>query len=296
MSTDHHDAARRSLAALAVGDAFGSQFFVPGTRTHLAEHTLPPAPWQWTDDTEMACSVYRVLVEQGRVDQDALAASFAAHHDFDRGYGPATTRMLRQVREGGDWRDLAARLFEGRGSFGNGAAMRVAPLGAWFSTDTAVAAEQAARSATITHTHPEAVAGAVAVAVAAAVAARDGELKPGPFFDEVIAHVPRGLVHDGLGYARLLLTVRDPRTAAHHLGSGQRVSAQDTVPFTVWAAAKHLAVREGSFEAAMWDAVSGGGDADTTCAIIGGILGARLPPPPESWRSRVEALPAWSGA
>jgi hypothetical protein len=39
----------------------------------------------------MACSVYRILNDHGTLDQDALAAAFAAHHDFDRGYGPATT-------------------------------------------------------------------------------------------------------------------------------------------------------------------------------------------------------------
>jgi hypothetical protein len=35
----------------------------------------------------MACSVFAILDRHGRIDQDALAASFAEHHDFDRGYG-----------------------------------------------------------------------------------------------------------------------------------------------------------------------------------------------------------------
>ncbi len=38
-------------SALAVGDAFGSQFFVPANRRFLEERELPPGPWQWTDDT-----------------------------------------------------------------------------------------------------------------------------------------------------------------------------------------------------------------------------------------------------
>jgi hypothetical protein len=70
----------------------------------------------------MACSVYLALAAHHAIDQDFLAASFARRHDFDRGYGPATGRMLRLVREGGDWRSLAARLFDGSGSWGNGAA------------------------------------------------------------------------------------------------------------------------------------------------------------------------------
>lgn len=122
-----------SLRGLAVGDALGSQFFVPSNYPLLKRRELPSAPWQWTDDTEMAASVVAVLAGHGRIDQDALAGSFAERHDFDRGYGPAVNRMLRLVREGGDWRELAAGHFNGQGSWGNGAAMRIAPLGAWYA-------------------------------------------------------------------------------------------------------------------------------------------------------------------
>ena len=97
-----------SLRGLAVGDALGSQFFVPANYPLLKRRELPPGPWQWTDDTEMACSVVSVLALHRRVDQDELARSFAEHHDFDRGYGPAVNRLLRLVREGGDWRELEA--------------------------------------------------------------------------------------------------------------------------------------------------------------------------------------------
>ena len=68
---------------------------------------------------------------------------------------------------GTDWRDAARRPFRGAGSMGNGAAMRVAPLGAWFADDVARAVDEARRSAEVTHMHPEGIAGAVAVAVAA---------------------------------------------------------------------------------------------------------------------------------
>ena len=73
------DRALASLRGLAVGDALGSQFFVPAHYPLLKRRELPPGPWQWTDDTEMACSVLAVLARHDRVDQDALAASFADH-------------------------------------------------------------------------------------------------------------------------------------------------------------------------------------------------------------------------
>ncbi|TDD48869.1 ADP-ribosylglycohydrolase family protein [Nonomuraea terrae] len=289
MSGDPLERATASLRGLLAGDALGSQFFVPGNRGALADRALPPEPWQWTDDTEMACSIHRVLAERGRIDQDLLAASFAAHHDFDRGYGPATGRMLRLVRAGGDWRALAAELFDGKGSWGNGAAMRVAPLGAWFAGDLPQAAAQARLSAEVTHTHPEAAAGAIAVAVAAAVAAGDPRPTPGGLIDQVLGHTPPGRVRDGIAQARKLLTISDPVLAARALGNGREVSAQDTVPFTLWAAARNL----GDFTAAFWTTAAAGGDVDTTCAIVGGIVGSRTPPP-RQWLARSEPLPPWA--
>jgi ADP-ribosylglycohydrolase len=290
MLHDRLQRARQSLLGLSLGDALGSQFFIPANRQHLADRSLPPAPWQWTDDTEMACSVYRILAAHYTMDQDALAASFARRHDFDRGYGPATGRMLRLVREGGDWRSLAAGLFDGSGSWGNGAAMRVAPVGAFFAEDPAEAARQAALSATVTHAHPEAVAVAIAVAVAAAYAA-SGPLPPGPFIDRILEHVPPGKVRDGIAEARRMLTVGDPETAAYFLGNGREVAAHDTVPFTIWAAARHLA----DFERAIWTTAAAGGDIDTTCAIVGGITAIASSPDglPEAWLRAAEPLPQW---
>jgi len=290
MLHDRLQRARLSLLGLSLGDALGSQFFVPANRHYLASRSLPPAPWQWTDDTEMACSVYLALATHHAIDQGDLASSFARRHDFDRGYGPATGRMLRLVREGGDWRSLATGLFDGSGSWGNGAAMRVTPVGAFFADDPAQAARQAALSATVTHTHPEAVAGAIAVAVAAAQAA-SGPLPPGPFIDRVLEHVPPGKVNDGIAEARRMLTVTDPETAAYFLGNGREVAAHDTVPFTIWAAARHLA----DFEQAIWATAAVGGDIDTTCAIVGGITAAAASSGgiPEAWLRAVEPLPQW---
>ncbi|MGW4103455.1 ADP-ribosylglycohydrolase family protein, partial [Streptomyces sp. NPDC004976] len=212
MTADSSPAGRleRALAALrglSVGDALGSQFFVPVNYPLLKRRELPPGPWQWTDDTEMACSVVAVLAAHHRIDQDALARSFAGHHDFDRGYGPAVNRLLRLVREGGDWRELAAGLFNGQGSWGNGAAMRIAPLGAWYADDPEQATHQAEISAYPTHQHREAVVGAMAVAAAAALAAAPGG-PPGPagLLDGVIDLVPaRSAVGAGLRRARDML-------------------------------------------------------------------------------------------
>ncbi|MEV7321385.1 ADP-ribosylglycohydrolase family protein [Streptomyces sp. NPDC093970] len=285
------DRALASLRGLATGDALGSQFFVPVHYPLLQRGELPPGTWQWTDDTEMAASVVAVLAAHHRIDQDALAHSFAAHHDFDRGYGPAVNRLLRLVREGGDWRELAAALFDGRGSWGNGAAMRIAPLGAWYADDPEQATHQAEISAYPTHQHREAVVGAMAVAAAAALAAAPGgPPSPEALLDGVVALVPRSAVGQGLRRARDMLDYDDAGTVAAVLGCGRRTSAHDTVPFALWSAARSL----GDYEAAFWTTARVGGDVDTTCAIVGGVLAAgAVGAPPAAWAERTEPLPEW---
>jgi ADP-ribosylglycohydrolase len=63
----------------------------------------------------------------------------------------------------------------------------------------------------------------------------------------------------------------------------------DTVPFSLWCAARNL----WNYELALWETVSGLGDRDTTCAIVGGIvaMSAGLESIPELWLGNREPLP-----
>jgi ADP-ribosylglycohydrolase len=274
-----HENAYASLVGTAVGDALGEGLAL---RDNAINRRLSAAPWRWTDDTEMACSVFSVLRAGGRVDPDALAASFVAHYDVDRGYGAGIDVMMRDVVRGANLRELATRTFDGTGSWGNGAAMRVAPLGAWFAGDPARAAAEGAVSAAVTHTHPEGIAGAVAVAVAAAVPA-------GHQFTEVLRHTPPGEVRDGVEKAAALDCA--PQDAAAALGTGGRVSAPDTVPLALWVAARHPR----DYAEAVWEIAALAEDVDTMCAIVGGVVAARvgLDGIPLTWRQSVEPLPGW---
>ncbi|MCQ4082976.1 ADP-ribosylglycohydrolase family protein [Streptomyces sp. RB6PN25] len=289
---ERYDRALASLRGLSVGDALGSQFSVPANYAALKSGGLPTAPWRWTDDTEMATSVVAGLVVHGRIDQDALAMSFAEHHDVSRGYGANVDRMLRAIRhEGRDWRELAAGFFNGQGSWGNGAAMRIAPLGAWYAGDPEQATHQAEISAYTTHQHREAVVGTMAVAAAAAlVADPQGPKAPAELLTAVMELVPRSAVQAGLRRASDMLDYADVGTVAAVLGCGRRTSAHDTVPFALWAVARHL----DDYERAFWSTARAGGDVDTTCAIVGGVLAARPSgAPPAEWERRTEPLPGW---
>jgi ADP-ribosylglycohydrolase len=287
--------ARSSLEGLSVGDAFGEQFFNAAHVDGIPYRSLPPAPWGYTDDTEMALSVFGCLRERGSIDQEQLARSFAERYDGSRGYGPAMHRLLENIRLGSLWRSAAGWLFEGQGSWGNGAATRVAPLGALFADDLDQAVEQARLSAEVTHAHPEGIAGAIAVAAAAAWAARLGtegrRPEPREHLDLLLPLVPNGLVREGLRHARDLAPGCSVRLAVAALGNGTQLSAQDTVPFALWCAAYHL----DDYEQALWLTVSGLGDRDTTCAITGGVVAAYTGADaiPAAWRQSREPLPPW---
>ncbi len=283
-----------ALEGLSVGDAFGERYFTGDAEALVAARTLPRAPWRWTDDTQMALSLVSVLRQHDTVDQDALAANFSFHYDEDRGYGDAMNRLVPLIYVPGIWRMMAPRLFGGEGSLGNGAAMRVAPLGGYFADDLGAAANQAALSAEVTHAHPEGVAGAVAVAVAAAQAwrLRGADPPSGPeLLALVLPSVPPGQVADGLRRAQALPQGTTAREAAYLLGSGYNATAPDTVPFALWCAGESL----GGYEDALWLTASGLGDSDTNCAIVGGIVSLFVGTDsiPAAWRQAREPLPDW---
>jgi ADP-ribosylglycohydrolase len=290
-------AARRSLEGLALGDAFGERWF-PLFReprqayNEVRDRRVPQEPeWHWTDDTAMALGIFRVLDEFGEVRQTELAQAFALGYDADpaRGYGHGMHQLLpRLLHEPARWPEFARDLFGGEGSLGNGSAMRVAPLGAWFHTDLSRVVEQATLSAEVTHAHPEGVAGAVAVAVAAALSAGH-ELT----LEAVAALTPRSAVQEGLVRAAEVPFSTEPWKASDLLGNGQRIRADDTVPFALWTAARH----PDDLVSALWSTAEGFGDVDTTCAITGGVVAARtgVEDVPEGWLRRREAVPGGAG-
>jgi ADP-ribosylglycohydrolase len=287
--------ARDSLNGLALGDAFGETWFrISAGEAERRQLTrdVPAGSWPRTDDTAMALSLYQVLTTQGGVRQDDLARAFADAYAADpyRGYGGSMHDVLRCIGAGEDWRAVTARQFGGMGSWGNGAAMRVAPLGARLAVDLDQVAGQATLSAAVTHAHPEAAAGAIAVAVAAALAAR-GE-PAGSFLAAVAEQTPDSQVASRLRTVAGRSFELEPAWVAGEVGCGLQISAQDTVPYAIWCAARHL----DNLEEALWATASAGGDVDTTCAIAGGIVAARTGTRavPAHWLQACEPLPAWA--
>src|SRR4029077_5188872 len=107
----------------------------------------------------------------------------------------------------------------------------------------------------------------------------------------LLPRAPDSVVHERIRHARNLAPGSSVRLAVSALGNGSGVSAQDTVPFALWCAAQHL----DNYEEALWLTVSGLGDRDTTCAIVGGIvvMYAGIEGIPAEWLEHREQIPSW---
>lgn len=261
------------LLGLAVGDAIGSplegmsadmifQFF--GTA-----HDLMSAPedrfLHYTDDTQMMVGVAQTLLEHGRIVEDALCRRFAANLQPHRGYGGGTLAILQALAAGSRWRHLAESLFPG-GSFGNGAAMRVAPIGLYFRDDLDRVWAEARLSALPTHLHPLGIEGAQLLATAVALASRYDRFEPGPFYDELIRRATTD------EFRRLLSTAAEltPDDSVSILGSG--IEAHRSVVTSIAC----FALSPDHFVDAVGRAVGLGGDTDTIGAMTGALSGAHL--------------------
>jgi ADP-ribosylglycohydrolase len=294
--THRFEAALDSLEGLVVGEALGEMLGYNHAQAELTlERGLPPAPWLRTDDGEMALAIVETLKLYGYIHQDALSRRFAWRFELNpgRGYGQMTYSQLTDVLRGVDWRKAATAAFGGQGSMGNGGAMRVAPLGAYFFDNMERVVSEAARSATVTHAHPEGVAGAIAIAVAAAQAVRlrsaDADNEAAQIFEAALNHTPQSKVREGILAARGLPPSQHIFKVALTVGNGSLVTAPDTVPYAIWCAAHNLR----DFRRALMTTITGGGDCDTNAAIVGGIVGARVGREgiPPLWRTSKERLP-----
>lgn len=299
LPVDHESRMQRalcSLEGLAIADAIGEMLaYRHYQASEIINQGLPAGPWFRTDDSEMAISIVEVLKLHGFINQDELAQRFAwrFQREPDRGYGKMTRIQLREINEGGNWREGAANAFGGQGSMGNGGAMRVAPVGGYFADDFKRVVEEAELSASVTHTHKEGIAGTIAVAIAAACVWQSREHPKAErvkqLFDAVMEFTPESKVRRGILIASQTPAGIEIEAVARALGNGSLVTASDTVPFTLWCAAHNL---DNYVEALKWTIVAGG-DCDTNAAIVGGIVALSVGREniPLDWRQNKEPLP-----
>lgn len=217
-----------------VGDVIGSVHEGRGTKTKEFPLFVPRSTF--TDDSVLTVAVAEwILTGQDLVD---LLHSYTDTYP-GRGYG-------------GMYYEWACdHIREPYNSFGNGAAMRVSPVGFAFESMDEVLA-WAKRSAEVTHNHPEGIRGAQATAASIFLARRSQDK------DRI-----RRTIESQFGYD---LSARLEQIRPTY---GFDETCQRTVPqaFTAF-------FESTSYEDAIRNAISLGGDADTLACITGGIAEA----------------------
>jgi len=260
---------------------------VHGRLDRLLPGRLPAG--SYTDDSQMMIAILETLAQRGELDPAYLAGRFLALFEPRRGYGGRIHGVMERLRQGVAW-DQA-----GTDSFGNGGAMRVGVLGAYYADDLQRLRAAALDQCRITHYHPQGLAGAAAQALAVGLACRwgaQGQKPPPQEMAEELAARVEDIDQHTAGRLRAMppLPAGDLAGARLALSLTYRcdVTAAEAVPPALgaflWA---------DSAEEALVLAVSLGGDTDTIGAMTGALAGAfwGLEGLPQKWLQGLENGP-----
>ncbi|MBE9053123.1 ADP-ribosylglycohydrolase family protein [Nostocales cyanobacterium LEGE 11386] len=227
------------LGAIA-GDIIGSVY--EGKNFKTKDFPLFNRECRFTDDTVLTVAVADVILNNGKsLESSQYIDHFKSYYRRYpyAGYG-------RNFRE---WANSSSR--QPYNSLGNGAAMRVSPIGFVFN-DLDTVLREAQRSAEVTHNHPEGIKGALATA-AAIFLARTGH-------DQAKI---KSYIQSTFGYD-LERTLNQIRPTYQYDPTCQGSVPQAIIAF----------LESTNFEDAIRNAVSIGGDSDTIACITGGIAQA----------------------
>lgn len=269
------------LLGLALADALGAghEGGLAGSLSWKLAGGYSSGLLRWTDDTQMALGLARSLSERGGVDPDHLARTWAEGMEAWRGYGGGVRKLLLYVKRGADWREVSRCVFP-EGSFGNGAAMRAAPIGLFYHRDAQGLRRAAEAASRITHAHPLGIEGGVLIARAVALALQCRErFDPAAFLTELHGFSEYAEYRSRLEIARAWLG-REPSLADVRRKLGSSVVAHRSAVTAVYAFCRF----PDDFLSMVRFICDLGGDTDTIGAMAGGIFGARLgrePLPPQ---------------
>jgi poly(ADP-ribose) glycohydrolase ARH3 len=260
------------LLGQAIGDALGGKFEAQGadairSRFPSIEALIdyPTEEIWYTDDTQMAIGIAETLCDHGRIVEEHLCKAFVANYLPSRGYGRGAREVLDAMEDGRDYRSVAETYFPG-GSYGNGAAMRAAPVGLFFHDDLSRVLDEARLSALPTHLHALGIEGAQLLALSVAIVTQRDEFDRSQFFDCLIESCVSDAFRTKLETAS---GVNSPDDLAV-LDNG--IQALESVVTAI----ASFALFPESYEATIASVIFLGGDTDTLAAMAGAISGAFL--------------------
>jgi poly(ADP-ribose) glycohydrolase ARH3 len=278
------------LLGSALGDAIGELAFHNTSMDRLSYKLELVKELIYTDDTAMAIGIAESLIERGYLDPEHLGKTFQKNFMREpwRGYASGPPTIFAAVDQTGTtYVEAAKSLFGGRGSFGNGAAMRVAPIGLVYH-DSLDLYEKANLSATVTHAHPVGIDGSAIQAKAVALTVEldpENEFSPDKFLNDLIDFTRTPQMKSKLLLVqRLIVEKISPMRAAQQIG--RSVTAHESIPFSIYS----FLLYPQSFENCLFCSILNGGDRDTLGAMAGAISGAYLgiEALPQTWLQKLE--------
>ncbi len=240
----------------------------------------------YTDDSQMMVAILETLAQKGRLDGPWLAQRFMSGFEPWRGYGGRILGVMERLAENAAW-DQA-----GTESFGNGGAMRVGIVGAFYADDLKACEQAALDQCRITHFHPQGLAGAVSQALAVSLACQFGAQgrKPDPsiFILKIANEVENIDSHTANRIRAMPILPCGNESGVIETLSGAyscSVTAAEAVPPALGAF-----LASNSAEQAIVMSVGLGGDTDTIGAMAGALAGAYwgLDALPDAWLQTLE--------
>ncbi|XP_043915887.1 ADP-ribose glycohydrolase ARH3 isoform X2 [Protopterus annectens] len=272
---------------------------------------------QYSDDTAMTRSVVQSLLTKPEFDEADMAQRFA--YEFskepDRGYGMGAACVLKKLLSPKctDVYQPAREQFDGKGSYGNGGAMRVSPIALAYS-DIVKVKKFARRSAELTHASSLGYNGAILQALAVHFALQ-GELERDKFLDMLITEMKqvegdeksladaRELKEEDYPFSCRLKKIKEllgkreisRDDIVNKLGNG--IAALESVPTAIYSFLHCMELdpeipeQYNNFERTILYSISLGGDTDTIATMAGAIAGAYygIDQIPQTWIQNCEA-------
>ncbi|WP_372365007.1 ADP-ribosylglycohydrolase family protein [Candidatus Uabimicrobium sp. HlEnr_7] len=272
---------RGCIVGSALGDAIGNMAFayplgIPKHQylTDLEQRISLLEDLTYTDDTAMVIGLCESILANGGIDEQHLGDTLATNFYKEpwRGYAAGPPIIFQRVNNQGlSYRKAAQSLFGGQGSYGNGAAMRIAPLALLYGhrQDLYSLVENCAA---VTNAHAVGIDGAAIIAKAIAIAAyRREELTINNFIRplQVFSRTPE-MIEKLILLEDIYCHCNDTSVAARRLGTG--TLASESVPFALYT----FLCNQHSYKDCILQAGFHGGDSDTIAAMVGAISGVYL--------------------
>ncbi len=259
------------LLGLAIGDAVGATYeglFADlimryGGGDKIVQHTSGEK-LVYTDDTQMMIGIVETLVQHQQIDVPTLCHRFGENYEKGRGYGQGVRPLLEAMANDEFEETMACQVFPD-GSYGNGAAMRIAPVGLMFHNDDQPLDHQVMLASKMTHAHELGIDGARVIAKAVAWAFTNSTFDRDNFFSQVAQFAKTE------EFQWQLQTAKDlPRFSSVNFGNGLEAHRSVVSSLVCFADSPD------DYSAVIARAIGAGGDVDTIAAMAGSISGAYL--------------------